>query len=389
MGKVVKFTGSRLLGEELRRLRAGRTLDDVVELGKTKLVPSGFRYVGKGTLSDIENGKVLPNLESVFALSVLYQVPASRFLHFLLEENVVEGIAAPETEEELLAAFTDAVKFRRWSEALALAVHGVKRNPTGWSQIRWRLNRATAMEQLGMRQDAIIEATGCLDEPAVPALERYKIHNELARMHSDAGHLSLARLHIEEAVRLLPETTSADIQVRILQNRARIALTRYELGLERSNEALDSAFAWIREARLLAAPLGDESAKLALDLYAAVGARLAGDGRRARKQLLSTLASAQRIGIPHREAEALVQLAIIDADDAERARKLLVRAAEICVNHGLMDGAFHAYLQLTEVAESQEQRLYFFKKCQRLYPHVASNLPSVRAFERLRAKEIQ
>ena len=389
MGKVVKFTGSRLLGEELRRLRAGRTLDDVVELGKTKLVPSGFRYVGKGTLSDIENGKVLPNLESVFALSVLYQVPASRFLHFLLEENVVEGIAAPETEEELLAAFTDAVKFRRWSEALALAVHGVKRNPSGWPQIRWRLNRATAMEQLCMRQDSIIEATSCLEDPTVPTGERYKIHNELARMHSDAGQLSLARLHIEEAVRLLPEKTPAGIQVRILENRARIALTRFELGLERTPESLECAFAWIREARLLASAAGDDGAKLVLDLYAAVGTRLAGDPRRARKELVAALATAQRLGLPHREAEALVQLAIVDADDAERARKHLVRAAEICVGSGLMDAAFHAYLQLTEVAESPEQRLYFFKKCQRLYPHVASNLPSVRAFERLRAKEIQ
>lgn len=382
MGKVVKFTGSRLLGEELRRLRAGRTLDDVVELGKTKLVPSGFRYVGKGTLSDIENGKVLPNLESVFALSVLYQVPASRFVSLLLEESLLRDVAPP-ADADLREAYSRALRSARWTEALALAVHGVRSAQDSWAELRWRMNRATAMERLGMRTDAIAEMGACLESEQLPIGERYKVHRELGRMHMSSAHYQSAALHLDAAMRLMPPDAPTEIRLLLYESRIRLTVLHAAADkLTRSDEAVELAAALAREGRLLA--VGDDRARLTFDLYAANIESLRGKHKDAKRRIIELIRECHDLGFLDREVEALQVLAGVESErDEESARKHLLRALDLASSANLVDHSFACCVALLAMARNREQRELFLRKCQRLYPLVSGATNVVLQYERL------
>lgn len=387
MGKVVKFTGSKLLGEELRRLRGGRRLDDVVEMGRARLVPYGFKSVAASTLSEIENGRTLPNVESVFALSILYQVPTSRFLHLLLAENLLDEMTAPETPEELRAAYTAAVHGQRPTEALALATHALKIAAPGWETLRWRLNRATAIERLGMRWDAIAEMQEALDHRDLPTDKRYSVHFELSRMHDSAGQFSLAEMHLQRAVDLAPPELEADRRAALLRLQVRLLLTRAVWGQSLTDAALEDATRALFEAESLcpsSAPV-DRLGFVSLQGQLALHRR---EHRKAKVLYSSLLVEARSLQLPLRQVEALHGLAELQrADQSDRAQKLLLEAAELAVEHNFVESAFITYFELHRFAQSPEQRDLFLRKCRRLYPLVQSSHPSVRAFEAFGAPE--
>lgn len=389
MGKVVRFTGSKLLGSELRQLRGGRTLDDVVELSRTKLRTQGFRAIGKGTLSDIENGRALPNIESVFALSALYQIPATRFLNLLLEENSASQVPPPESDQGLHDAFVAAMNEQRWSDALALAHHGIARHATGWPRLQWRLNRAVVIGALGMRVDAINDLTACLESEDLPEREAFKVHRELTRMHVAVGQLKLADWHLSEAQRLLPRDTAPLLRAQLLESRIALALTRRTRELKHSLVPLDEVEAWIREARLLLNE-GDRTQSLMLDVYQARVHAMRGDVRKAAALLRTTARAAEESDRPAVQTHALFRWgqALLDAD-VEAGCKLLVKAGELASTRGLPEQAFTAFLLLAQRAGSEEQREHFRRKCQRLQPMIDESSPAAREFQAMGRRETQ
>ena len=90
MGKVVKYTGSKLLGEELRRLRGARGLEDIVEMSKQSPLTSRIHFVSAPSLSQIERGITMPSTEVLYTLSVLYNVSPTRLLHHIVEERLAK-----------------------------------------------------------------------------------------------------------------------------------------------------------------------------------------------------------------------------------------------------------------------------------------------------------
>ncbi len=384
MGKVVRFTGSKLLGEELRRMRGGRSLDDVVELGKSKLLEFGFKTVAKATLSEIENGRSLPSIESVFALSILYQVPTSRFLHILLEENLIDGQAVPASKEEMNAAYAKALHDRRWTEALAIAIHGIRTASEGWERLRWRMNRALAVDRIGMRWDAISELHACLESAALPKGSVYKVHRELSRMHAAAGQLQMAAVHLDAALGLAAKEDCPAIErCRLLQGRVALVLRRHDAGQFIGGDELGLAEEWVAEGLTLT----DDtmvSERLGLVGSRAYLLRLRGDTRAARSQFKLVAAQAREAGLRQREAEALRNLAdIARSDDPAAARAYLQRAGELGVECNDIEIAFLSFFELYELAESREQAGHFLRKCRRLYPLVQFSHPSVTKFASL------
>lgn len=386
MGKVVKFSGSRLLGEELRRLRGGRTLDDVVELGKAKLLEFGFKSVAKTTLSEIENGRALPNIESVFALSILYQVPTSKFLHILLEENLIEGREVAQPKEDLARLYADALQSRRSTEALALAISAQRQATGGWDQIKWRLNRALAIEGLGMRGDAINELQACLEAPDVPQSQRFRIHRELARMHAEACQFLLADMHLRESVSLASDGASPLDRCRLLQSRIRLRLSRKECGLDPAVVDVDQLDALVSEAMSISEGV-TAADRIVLCLYRAAIAHYRGDDRAARRGYKAALMDARAEQLSERQVDALRSLARLDvAYEPEVARKHLREAAEIAVDGSHVDLAFYTFFELFDLAENSDQAAYYLRKCRRLYPLVQSTHPIVKRFEALGAR---
>ena len=383
MGKVVKFTGSRLLGEELRRLRGGRTFDNIIELGRTKLVSHGFKAIARGTLCDIENGKALPNIESVFALSVLYQVPAARFIHFLLEENLAADVPETTDEATLTAAFGEALQKAKWTEALGLAIQAQRLAASGWPSLRWKLNHALAMEKLGMRTDAINVVNECLESTELPESEKHHVHRELSRMHASAGHLNLAEIHLSESRRWMPQDAPARLKASLLQSKVQLAaLQQRRRGGRPTIAAVEEALADVREARLLYARDAHHQL-LGLDLLEAAWLDLDRDTRRARKLAAAVKERAAHLGLAYWEANALIMLADLEPTDAAR-RRHLTRASDLAADGGMLDVAMSALVRLAKTAETPEQRAHYMRRCEKLYPLLDVATPEAREYERLK-----
>lgn len=383
MGKVVRFTGSRALGTELRRLRGGRTLGEIASLSRLKLGSIGFRGVSVGTLSDIENGKSLPNVESIFALSVLYQVPPARFLHALLEENLTAEFAALADDADIPSRHAASVLKGDFVEALALAAAALKASVEPWETVRWRINKAIAMERLGMRFDAITELNACLADEGMRDTERYKVHRELARMHLYAHQLDLAELHLDQAFRGAPEDCPPLLRSRLLETRLRLGVTRLQdLPASAASSLAHELSAIVRECRLLIRR-EDHGDRLALDLYEGRTLQHLGDARGARRAYRRVEAASRDLNLPLRRVEALTCLATLERKSKpEVAVKLMSDAATEAIDGNHIDHAFVACFHLADWADTAEARGHWLKKCRRLYPFVNGVTPLVRKFER-------
>ncbi len=385
MGSPLKLSGSRLLGEELKRLRGDRSLSTVVELGQLRLSGSGFRGVSRATLSDIENGRVLPSVESLFSLSVLYQIPASRLLHVLLEENVLEQTQLPTDSSELRTEFSAAVTACEWPRALALAVHGCRTAVDAEEAIRWRLNRATAMQRLGMREDAIAELQRCLGSPTLPKGERYRVHRDLAQLNVMSSNAAMAEIHINECLRTIPADCPAAIKASVLLGKVQLHVLRDATGWPADAEAQREARLAIHEARQLLDSKVDSQLAVAADQYRAMLDILAGSVAEARLALLGVLTRCRATGYVYGEATTLRLLAKCEQDSAPaRAREHLRTAADLSIDRGFIDEAFGALVQLAELAESTEQTVHYLRKAERLYPFMHALTPERAAFESLR-----
>ena len=125
MGKVVRYTGSKLLGEELRRLRGSRSLHDIVRLSQEGPLTSRVQLVSAPSLSQIENGITMPGPEVLYSLSVIYSVSPTRLLHLIVEDKLTrEPVELPETREETWQRLGQAFETGDWYQALTLAIHG-------------------------------------------------------------------------------------------------------------------------------------------------------------------------------------------------------------------------------------------------------------------------
>lgn len=383
MGKVVKFTGSRLLGEELRRMRGGRSLKDVTQLAQSRLAVHGFRGVSTGTLSDIENGKSLPNVESIFALSVLYQIPPSRLLHFLLEESLLSQVELPGDLDQTREKLASALQSCRWTEALALAVSGLRSAVAPQQALSWRVNRALALEGLGMRSDAVAELMDCLDTPALDAMRRHLIHRELARIHAIGGRLEMAEVHARTAGRLLPATAPGLLHARALQTEAQLILARFDRGALLDETELARASSLLREARQLLPPDPTRDHAVITLLEACVLIQ-GGKQKEARASLTGILKSARAVGDGTTVMAALIKLAEVDAAQgrASAARASLQEAEALAVSDKIVDELFIILFRLSELAEAEEARGHYLRRCEKIYPLVQRRCREIEEFER-------
>ena len=115
-----RLTGSKLLGEELRRLRGGRSLEEISRLSRTP--PHGDRVepIAYSTLSMIERGVTMPSAQSLLTLAVLYHLPVQRLLDLVaLERYHARKPAAESDPARLEAQIHDDLRSGRYSAAWA------------------------------------------------------------------------------------------------------------------------------------------------------------------------------------------------------------------------------------------------------------------------------
>ena len=195
-------SGSRLLGEFLRRLRGSRSLQVIEDLSKSPPLAGRIRSVDVSTLSKIETGKQLPSLPTLLSLEQIYEVPIQRFLdHVKLERYWSLRPATGDFEEAMAEGYAsaEAGDFPKAHAALLLAESLA---PDAEKRLIATNNKAGTLWKMGMLQEAINEYCDLLADPALPVQLQVKALTNLASVHRARGNVFEARLHAQEGLRV-------------------------------------------------------------------------------------------------------------------------------------------------------------------------------------------
>src|SRR5688500_7382982 len=104
--KKTEFSGSLLLGRELRRLRGARTLEDIAALCKSPPLAGKVQPISASALCEIEQGRQMPRLPTLFALSLAYRVSMNQLMGFVMEEAMASEVRASDAvDAEVEATF--------------------------------------------------------------------------------------------------------------------------------------------------------------------------------------------------------------------------------------------------------------------------------------------
>lgn len=385
MGKKVKFTGSKLLGAELRRLRGERSLAQIAALSKSPPLAERVHPVSAPALSQIETGVSFPNLETLHSLATLYQTPIQQLLDLVVQERLIERDELPETHEEVRRIFGEAFEAGRWRRAMALAVRGEELSPSPADKVGWRANRAICLQQFGLRDDAVQMLLQCTSDPDAATDRQYQVYRSLAEALASSGHLGAAAAIASRALELAPPDLPPRWRWQLMSTRARLVLLENERdspNLEDVREALELV---TRAATLV--PEGMAQARLLLAVHAAIAHKLLGNAVKAARSLEDIRDEARVAGQPLAETAAAIALGRLHREhgrwaDAER---VLMGAETIAMEEGFVDEAFEIYFELHLVSKGAEdgKHHYYLRRCRRYYPLVQAKTPQVLAYEKL------
>jgi tetratricopeptide (TPR) repeat protein len=201
--KKTQKTGSVLLGQELRRLRGGRTLREIAQLTKSPPLVNHVATVSEAGLCEIESGKTMPTLQTMHALSVIYKTSMSQLMAYVTEEKVAAASNVGDRSPEGLAAeFATLLAAHEWPRALAVAIAAEQIVKDEARQVAWRANRASCLSRMGQHDEALALLTRCSESNALSDRQRLELLHNLAGSHHNAGHLRTAASVAKEALEL-------------------------------------------------------------------------------------------------------------------------------------------------------------------------------------------
>jgi transcriptional regulator with XRE-family HTH domain len=391
MGKKVKFTGSKLLGQELRRLRGDRSLDQVAEMTRTGPLAERVGPVAAPTLSQIETGTSFPSVATLHSLATLYQTSVQRLLDVVVQERLVqETEPTPDDHDAVRGLFREAFEAGKWRQALGLAVRGEALASTPGERVSWRANRAICLQHFGLRHDAIQVLLDCTSDPEAPRDRLYQLYRALAEALASAGQVGPAAAIASRAVELAPSDLPPHWRWQLLSTRARLVLLDNTDRTEPDRAAVARALQDIETARELA-PADQPQARLLLGVQQAIARKIMGDVEMAAGELSALLADAHQRGQALAEVAAGLALGRLHREfgDLEAAERVLTSAERVAVEEGFVEDAFEAYfeLHLVSKAKGDNRFVYFLRRCRRYYPLVQVKAPHVLAYEKLMRAE--
>ncbi len=195
-------SGSKLLGEFLRKLRGSRSLQSIEDLSKSPPLEGRIRPVDVSTLSKIETAKQLPSLTTLLSLEQLYEVPIQRFLDHVKLEKYWDLRPDAESFDEAMErgrAFSHKGDFPSAYAAFLLAED---RAADQDARARATNNKAGTLWKMGMLQEAINEYGALLGDLGLDVDTQLKALANLAAVYHSKSNLFLARLHAQEGLRI-------------------------------------------------------------------------------------------------------------------------------------------------------------------------------------------
>lgn len=380
MAKTLRrSTGSRLLGEELRRMRGARRLEDIVELSKAEVLAGAVKPLSMTSLCEVERGVCLPRLDTLFTLCMVYRVSPARFVAKLLEDRMAAGHEVPESDEQLEAKAVAALRESRWPEALALVLAGQARAEDDAARLRWQLRHALVLSNIGLLDQAIREFRDVLDSPGLPPELRGRIHLDIACAVSRAGHVTDALFHSTAALSLLTDEAPAAHRMRALQTAIAVAIRRHALGAGGEAELREALRRTAQAAELLAP--GDDEARLTLDIY--VAQIHDGLGNRTLAHEMYRKLETECAAVPSLLTCVLVSHAELLSAWGRKgvAREKLEKAASMASECRNVEHGFEAHYLLMGLAKDEYERALHHRACRRYMAQATSTTPHMRQFE--------
>jgi tetratricopeptide (TPR) repeat protein len=387
MGRGKKRTGSVLLGEELKRLRGTRSLELVGEISRSAPYNEHLKSIAAPTLCQIEQGISMPSLESLYTLSVLYQVSTQHLLARLVDERLSKRYRAPDGLEATASAFAQALKAGRWYEALALAVHGERLASSRKECVRWRAHRAISMQMIGMRQEAIILMQECVADRALDRKHRCQVRRNLADMLASAGLYEDAEDSMRRAIELAGDDAPPAILADMLSTRARLVILQAEMGIVTEEPRLREAIRLVESARQHV-PAEDAWNRGLFDLYEARATELLDNQPAAAASYARIAKGARGSELPRLELLALLNLGSLRRQLGKHAdaEKHLIAAESLALDlkqpEECFEVFFELYLLYSERGDEKEATFYM-KKCRRYHAMVRARTPNVMRFAEL------
>jgi transcriptional regulator with XRE-family HTH domain len=388
MGKKSKFTGSKLLGAELRRLRGDRSLAQISALSRSEPLTERINPVSAPALSQIETGVSFPSLDTLHSLATLYQTPMQQLLDFVVQERVLESqdFELPADYEAVKTEFRTAFEGGRWRQAMALAVRGEELGETASERVGWRANRAICLQQFGLRDDAVQMLLGCTSDPDAPEDRLYQLHRSLAEALASSGHLSAAAAIAGRALELAPDDLPRHWRWQLLSTHARLVLMENEARETPDAAGVAKALDQVERALTLVPP-EQEQARLLLGVQVAIAQKLSGARERAVTDLEMICSEARAGSQPLARVHAQLALGRLAREDGdlEEAARVLLSAEQEAMDEAYVDEAFEAYFELHLVSKLAEdgKHEYYLKRCRRYYPLVQAKTPQVLAYEKI------
>lgn len=386
MGKKVKFTGSRLLGAELRRLRGERSLGEISALSRSNPLADRISPISAPALSQIETGVSFPSVDTLHSLATLYQTSVQQLLDVVVQERLVKELDLPDDHDAVKGLFRQAFEAGQWRRAVALAVRGEDLSPTRGQAVAWRANRAICLQQFGLRDHAIQALLGCISDPDAPPDRLYQFYRSLAEALASAGHVGPASAMAARALDLAPADLPAHWRWQLLSTRARLALQEQELLAAVNARAAAEAQAMLAECLPLV-PEDQVQARLLLAVQLGIAQNMAGDPAGATARLEGVRTESEQLGQPLAHVSASIALGRLrrERGDLERAERILVAAEQVAVDEGFIDEAFEAYFELHLVARELKngREGHYLRRCRRYHPLVQARGPHVTAYEKI------
>jgi hypothetical protein len=382
--KKTPKTGSALLGHELRRLRAGRTLREIADLTHEPPLAGRVGTLSEASLSEIESGKSMPTLASLHALSVIYKTPMSQLMAYVTEERVAASVA---TQSGGFAEFERLIGSGDWLAALSVAACEERLASTKASRIAWRANRASCLSQLGLRAEALALLTECCERSGdIEARRRCLLFLNLANAHAGAGNLWAANQAAREASALAASEAVTPAE------RADLSFLRAELLIARHQFGLSTDAAEIREAqRLLDDAQAHGSAGLARHLNIRIERAAAfvcqGNLLLADRDAADAWSDAIRQSRPTQAARALLVLSSVAELKGHRDSCIehLEKARVAAETTDEPDLKFEVNFRLFRILREQRpgQATRFLKACDALFPLLSTRSPLVDDYEQV------
>jgi hypothetical protein len=386
MAKVNARTGSRVLGEELRRHRGIRTLKEISEMSRSEPFKGRIHPISRATICQMETGTVMPTVESLHSLAAIYEVSTQQLVDCIVQERLAAAVPLPSTQEATMAAFSDALRRGAWFDALAHAIHGERTAESARNEVVWRANRASCLNKMGLRGEAVDILVTCVDYPDLERTQRFGMLLNLVEVLMARG-----ALHVAGVVASSPELQDTEgidpSAVRhFLARKARLSLEMVDAGIDTAPQRVREAQRLLEQAKQTW-PADDADGLFALETWLAYTQHLLKNDAVALRDLRNLVKRAQASRNERCEMLATLNLGLIklERSDTRGAQSDLAHAASLAMKAKRHEEAFRAYFELYKLARSvrdpQEPQLW--KRCQRIHPLLKTKSYWVLEFERL------